>query len=234
MKEIVQHPTRALAQSNGLALLVLNVFSLLPPPLLSLFSFLFTNIFLFFVAICIDSCNNEGICTAPDTCTCTPQWSGPTCFDRISSPPFSFFLPLLSLSLSLSLFFSFFCFLFVCVLLLFFSYLKIAVCTPECENGDCTAPDTCTCTSGWTGPTCKICKYLFSLPSFSSSSPHSSPSRSLSLSLSLACTRVLRSAIFFPFLPFFFSFLFSFLFIFFFFLYFLIFSFLSFLFHLFP
>ena len=33
----------------------------------------------------------------------------------------------------------------------------IAVCPSACVNGNCTAPATCTCLSGWTGATCATC-----------------------------------------------------------------------------
>ena len=39
--------------------------------------------------------------------------------------------------------------------IVWFSVLLIAECyTPECVEGMCTAPDVCTCDSGWTGSGC--------------------------------------------------------------------------------
>lgn len=40
----------------------------------------------------------------------------------------------------------------------------LAVCTSSCQNGGtCSAPNTCTCTSQWTGQTCTIRKFHFKL-----------------------------------------------------------------------
>ena len=33
--------------------------------------------------------------------------------------------------------------------------LFLAVCTPECENGDCTGPNECKCYTGWKGDRCR-------------------------------------------------------------------------------
>ena len=33
-------------------------------------------------------------------------------------------------------------------------YLLIAICLPACQNGRCTAPNNCTCNSGWAGSDC--------------------------------------------------------------------------------
>ena len=32
-----------------------------------------------YTAVCNPGCSNGGTCTAPSTCSCTPQWTGPTC-----------------------------------------------------------------------------------------------------------------------------------------------------------
>ena len=32
--------------------------------------------------------------------------------------------------------------------------LYTAICSPPCDNGECTAPDTCVCVEGWDGSTC--------------------------------------------------------------------------------
>ena len=39
------------------------------------------NSVLFHTAVCSPSCSNGGTCTAPNTCSCTPQWTGATCTD---------------------------------------------------------------------------------------------------------------------------------------------------------
>jgi hypothetical protein len=31
---------------------------------------------------------------------------------------------------------------------------KLAICTNSCVNGDCVAPDQCSCYAGWSGPLC--------------------------------------------------------------------------------
>ncbi len=31
---------------------------------------------------------------------------------------------------------------------------SVAICSPECVNGDCVSPNTCDCDVGWTGSTC--------------------------------------------------------------------------------
>ena len=36
------------------------------------------------------------------------------------------------------------------------SFHYIAYCSQGCQFGDCTAPNTCTCQSGWTGDSCNI------------------------------------------------------------------------------
>ena len=38
-------------------------------------------------------------------------------------------------------------------------FCVLAVCNPDCDNGDCTAPDNCTCHEGWTGSICNQRKY---------------------------------------------------------------------------
>ncbi len=46
-----------------------------------------------------------------------------------------------------------------------FNCFVLAVCKNNCVNGDCTAPDTCTCSIGWSGSTCTEGFYpLFPLP----------------------------------------------------------------------
>ena len=37
---------------------------------------------LFSSAVCASACQNGGSCTAPNTCTCTSQWTGSTCATR--------------------------------------------------------------------------------------------------------------------------------------------------------
>ena len=41
------------------------------------------------------------------------------------------------------------------------SFHYIAYCPQGCQYGDCTAPNTCTCQSGWTGDSCNIGKIPF-------------------------------------------------------------------------
>ena len=58
-------------------------------PLLTLYLCVLSNIYYFstlpyVVAVCINPCFNGGICTSPNTCACTRQWSGPTCTTRES------------------------------------------------------------------------------------------------------------------------------------------------------
>ena len=43
----------------------------------------------------------------------------------------------------------------------FISFHHIAYCPQGCQYGDCTAPNTCTCQSGWTGDSCNIGKINF-------------------------------------------------------------------------
>lgn len=46
-------------------------------------------------------------------------------------------------------------------MLIFLSF-NLAVCAPTCQNsGTCTAPNTCTCTSQWTGSTCATRRFSF-------------------------------------------------------------------------
>jgi hypothetical protein len=44
-------------------------------------------------------------------------------------------------------------------------YLRGSICYPQCYqnciNGHCSAPQTCTCNSGWTGVSCEARKYNF-------------------------------------------------------------------------
>ena len=40
-----------------------------------------------------------------------------------------------------------------------FFFCVLAVCNPDCDQGDCTAPDECTCHKGWTGSICDQRKY---------------------------------------------------------------------------
>ena len=32
-----------------------------------------------YTAVCNSGCSNGGTCTAPNNCSCVPQWTGPTC-----------------------------------------------------------------------------------------------------------------------------------------------------------
>ena len=41
-----------------------------------------------------------------------------------------------------------------------FYLITLANCSQGCQYGDCTAPNTCTCQSGWTGNSCNIGKIL--------------------------------------------------------------------------
>jgi len=58
-----------------------------------------------------------------------------------------------------------------CTLLCTFVLLLLtAICTQVCQNGGtCSAPDSCTCTSGWTGYTCSegLCQHAFMITSSS-------------------------------------------------------------------
>ena len=42
-----------------------------------------------------------------------------------------------------------------------FCLITLAYCHQGCQYGDCTAPNTCTCQSGWTGDSCNIGKISF-------------------------------------------------------------------------
>ena len=92
------------------------------------------NIHLFFVAICPpNGCHNGGSCISPGVCRCANGWSGNNCETRMHN--------------------------IVCIAIAFVKMLFVtykAVCPGGCFNGGvCTAPGTCTCTSGWTGNDCR-------------------------------------------------------------------------------
>ena len=38
-----------------------------------------TNVFIFIVAVCTDSCLNGGMCAEPNVCECAPGWIGDQC-----------------------------------------------------------------------------------------------------------------------------------------------------------
>ena len=43
--------------------------------------------FLSSTAVCSSACQNSGTCIAPDTCSCTSSWTGPTCATPVCNPP---------------------------------------------------------------------------------------------------------------------------------------------------
>ena len=84
-----------------------------------------------FSAVCSSACQNNGTCSAPNTCTCTSSWSGATCTTRM--------------------FYSFWMMSDRLILIV----LIVAVCSPTCSNGGtCSSPGVCTCTSTWLGSRC--------------------------------------------------------------------------------
>ena len=38
-----------------------------------------------YIAVCSSGCYNGGFCSAPNTCSCTTGWAGPTCTTGILS-----------------------------------------------------------------------------------------------------------------------------------------------------
>ena len=140
--------------------------------------FLINDIHSFFYAVdCNNPCKNGGTCTAHDTCTCDEGWTGTKCetcgWKPNILPIFLLYTYLYVLGVSPHT--------LICVLLqnttegskhfefgrhiiklsLFinatlFAYSCAAICTSPCLNeGNCTAPGTCTCDVGWTGRQCE-------------------------------------------------------------------------------
>jgi len=141
------------------------------------------------IAICPSACSTNQYCSSPGTCSCTSGWTGVGCltgknynkvhlkyFFRIQLSVHLFVqmlvfaqvlvrVPVLQLGLihdvQLVCFLLLIGFLKFRVLYLFFCS---AVCTSPCQNGGtCSSPNTCTCTSQWTGFTCTIREFYFKL-----------------------------------------------------------------------
>lgn len=130
---------------------------------------LILTVFFFFLAICSSPCVN-GVCDSPNHCACPTGWEGSTCatgnkknssyfrclffFFCCSSSSSSSSFPS-PLSFSSSFFF----------LLLFFLdgaafshlFFLVAICS-SCVHGTCTSPETCSCSTGWSGPNCNTRK----------------------------------------------------------------------------
>ena len=132
-------------------------------------------------AVCNPSCQNGGICTAPNTCDCPPTWDGSYCQT----------CKLLHLCIHWSTMHNS-CMMHECksvckdasqettthqVILICMNFTVIcpsmswlticiniahaAVCNPSCQNGGtCTAPNTCSCPPTWDGSYCQTRKLM--------------------------------------------------------------------------
>jgi len=100
------------------------------------------NNFLQFIAICSPSCVN-GNCTYPDVCNCSTGWEDSTCSTREYS--FQYELRFLKTENMLS------------------SFSSLAICSPTCmHSSNCTAPQTCVCSTGYNGSYCEYRKFFYS------------------------------------------------------------------------
>ena len=90
------------------------------------------------LATCVQDCENEGNCIAPDSCSCPPQWTGQyceTCRDCKST----------SNAKHTTLF-------------------NIASCSQPCENGGtCIGPNECSCLPQWMGNRCQTRKWHYNI-----------------------------------------------------------------------
>ena len=86
---------------------------------------------LIITAICDPSCENNGSCLAPNHCSCQQGYSGDRC-ERSNL--------LHNICINDGL-----------ILLL---HCMPVLCSPACQNGNCTPNGTCECDEGWTGEQC--------------------------------------------------------------------------------
>ena len=104
------------------------------------------SFFFLSAATCSPPCQNGGSCISPDSCVCTQGWTRPDCSHRMSKGHHM-------MSHTMHLFLA----------------MHIhpppphptpaAVCSVPCLNGGhCSAPDRCTCSTGWEGQSCSTCK----------------------------------------------------------------------------
>mgnify|MGYP003884369693 CR=1 FL=1 len=123
--------------------------------------------------MCSSDCPARHLCTAPDTCTCLPGWTGDDCltpqcvqecehggicvapdtcscphgwFDANCTTPVYVVPPFLWRLVVVG----------VRVLISFDLFLVVCSCSQTCGNGgNCTAPDTCACSADWQGFDCR-------------------------------------------------------------------------------
>jgi len=94
-------------------------------------------------AICSQICENGGICTGSDTCTCPDGWTGYDCTLPICSMPCSENQLCTSPDTC------------TCAPGYTGSDCKEATCVQDCQHGGvCSAPDTCSCAYGWWDANC--------------------------------------------------------------------------------
>jgi hypothetical protein len=103
-----------------------------------------------YLAICKEGCQNGTCVNAPGTCKCKGHFGGEIC-DRCEDGWQGDFCDTGYLNLLLDS--------------LSFLILKnpSAICSSNCENGNCTIPGTCLCYPGWYGVNCSVCKSIFSV-----------------------------------------------------------------------
>lgn len=129
-------------------------------------------------ATCAKICENGGVCTAPDVCTCSPGWTGDDCTIPVCSttcgsrqvcvgpnycdciPGYGDFPACTTPTCVQTCAHGGSCTApdtCSCAAGWFDANCTTPVCTQTCGNsGNCTSPDTCTCSDAWTGSDCRI------------------------------------------------------------------------------
>jgi len=96
-------------------------------------------------ALCVQTCENGGVCSEPDTCHCAQGWMDSNCTTPVCSQTCGNGANCTSPD---------YC---NCPMDWMGSDCRTPVCRQPCHNGgNCTAPDTCTCFPEWSGHDCSL------------------------------------------------------------------------------